>query len=182
MDASDTLLVIQTAEGDVAAFAALYDRFAPRVFGLIVRLLGKSPDAEDVLQEVFWQAWSKAGQYEPNRASPLAWLFMIARSRVVDRLRKTRPHAPAADAEPAVCIGPDEPLLREESVAAVTRALQSLPDTERTAIELAFFEGLTQEQVARRLAVPLGTTKSRIRIGMQRLRRLLQSTIGEIPP
>jgi RNA polymerase sigma-70 factor (ECF subfamily) len=180
MDASDTLLVIQVGEGDVAAFGALYDRFAPRVFGLIVRLLGKSPDAEDVLQEVFWHVWSKAAQYEPQRASPLAWLFMIARSRAVDRLRKLRPHAPAASAEAVVCIGPDEALLREESVAAVAGALQSLPETERIPIELAFYEGLTQEEIARRLAVPLGTTKSRIRVGMQRLRRLLRSTIGEV--
>lgn len=172
--ASDLQLLSRVAGGDDGAFAALYDRYAARVLGFLVKLLRVRADADDVLQDTFYQVWSKAREYEPSRASPQSWLFLLARSRAIDLLRRRKrqeesvtPKTRAAPADPAV-------LFEEKDAGMRLRdALGKLTDQQRSAIQLAFYGGLTHEEVAARQSVPLGTVKTRIRLGMQRLRSLL---------
>jgi RNA polymerase sigma-70 factor (ECF subfamily) len=174
MDLSDEQLLRSMASGNRAAFAAFYDRHAPRVLSLLGKWLGRHEDAEDVLQETFWQVWSRAGEYDATRAAAVAWLLVIARSRAKDRLRLQRsgtalPLGPPGDGmkDPPSILG------CKELAQRLREALGSLPEEQRTAITLAFYGGLTYEQVARAQAVPTGTAKTRIRLGMRRLRHLL---------
>ncbi len=174
MQSSDQQLLSRIAGGDNSAFTAFYDRHAPRVYGLLNRLLDHKADADDVLQETFWQVWRRANQYDASRAPPVAWLFLIARSRALDHLRQRRPAPPPGSTpEPAQSLDPGSALERAEASGQVHAALAKLPEDQRRAIALAFFTGLTYEQVARAQAIPVGTAKTRIRRGMQRLRELL---------
>lgn len=173
--ASDEQLLARAAEGDREAFAALYDRHAPRVLGLLVRMLGQRGDAEDVLQETFLQAWRQAPRFDAGRSPGLAWLFVIARSRALDCLRRRRaPDAPPAATERAA---PAEPAGVETLDAALPAraALARLPEEQRSAISLAFFAGMTHEQIALQQGLPIGTVKTRIRRGMIALREYLHS-------
>jgi RNA polymerase sigma-70 factor (ECF subfamily) len=170
-DTADQELIRAVAAGDAVAFAELYDRHAARVLGLLVRWLGDRGEAEDALQETFWHVWRRAARYDPGRAPPAVWLLLIGRSRALDRLRRRRPEAAAA--EGADADDPAAALVEEESSRQVREALALLPEEQRSAILLAFYGGLTHEQVARRQAIPLGTVKTRIRLGMKRLRQLL---------
>jgi RNA polymerase sigma-70 factor (ECF subfamily) len=175
MENSDQQLVSRIASGDSAAFAEFYDRHAPGVLGLLLRLLGQRADADDVLQETFLQVWRRAPQYDAGRATPVGWLVLIARSRAVDHLRQRRPtNVAAAESICATLTDPADGLERQEVARCMRAALQRLPEEQRSAIGLAFFAGLTHEQVAQRLGVPLGTAKTRIRLGIQRLRTLLE--------
>jgi len=169
MTPSDVELMRRVAGGDREAFAALYDRLAPRVFGLALHLLRNRGDAEDVLQETFLRVWGRAATFDPRKCPPEGWVLMIARCRAVDRLRRRQPTADDP-AEPAAEEPPGRELERAEVAGRVAAALAGLPAEQAEAIRLAFFGGLTHEQVARALAVPLGTVKTRIRLGMIRLR------------
>jgi RNA polymerase sigma-70 factor (ECF subfamily) len=173
MERTDQQLLSSIASGDSGAFAAFYDRHAGRVLGLLRRWLGHPDSAEDVLQETFWQVWRRAGQYDARRSPPEAWLVLLARSRALDHLRRQPPPAASAWPEPAATDEPGSALERSESAELVRRALSQLPAEQRSAITLAFFAGLTYEQVAREQAIPVGTAKTRIRLGMRRLRDLL---------
>lgn len=179
MQASDRELMARVARRDAQAFASLYDRHAGRVLGLILEILGRREMSEDVLQETFWSAWESAGRYDPDRSSPIVWLILIARARAVDRLRRRaresrdsrQPH-PGRD-DVAAADG-DARRERAESCADAVAALRRLPAEQREAIDLAFFRGMTHEQIARLGAVPLGTVKTRIRSGMRRLREMIE--------
>ena len=162
------------AAGDVSAFAAIYDRHAPRVYGLLARLLRYHGGADDVLQETFWHAWNTAGRYDPRRSTPAVWLFLIARSKAIDALRRGR-RDPAAGSyfEPALESDASAQVESEELSASVRGGLSRLPEEQRTALVLAFYDGLTHEEIARRQDIPLGTAKTRIRLGMKRLREYL---------
>lgn len=174
MDDQDFLLVRRIAAQDQTAFAAFYERYAARVLGLLVKLLPTQDDAEDVLQDTFWQVWRQAERYEPLRSSPQGWLFLLARSRAIDLLRRKAARPMEAEApEPAQRQDPWLPLMLQELRQEVRSALQMLPDEQRTALCLAFYRGLTHEETAQRLNLPLGTVKTRIRLGMRRLRTLL---------
>ncbi len=172
---SDQELLARIASGDREAFAAFYDRHAPRVLGLLVHLLHDRNEAEDLLQVTFFQVWSRAGQYDAARARPDVWLFLIARSRALDHLGRARPPVvePAED-DLVTSADPASALERTEASHKVREALAQLPEEQRSAITLAFFGGLTHQQVARHQALPLGTVKTRIRLGMNRLRGLLR--------
>ncbi|MBX9788711.1 MAG: sigma-70 family RNA polymerase sigma factor [Pirellulales bacterium] len=172
---TDTQMLDRIAHGDQQAFAAFYDRHAPRVFGLLMRWLRVRVDAEDALQEIFWQVWRSAKQYDPARAAPEAWLVLLARSRSVDLLRRRRRTALPMNPIEAESVDPLARLAFEEATAQVQTALGQLPREQRDAICLAFFDGQTHEQVARNQAVPLGTAKTRILLGMKRLRALLHA-------
>ena len=177
MPASDVELLGRIAAGDRAAFAEFYDRHCGRILGLLIRLLRQRPEAEDVLQECFFQVWSQAGRYEAQRSAPTAWLVLIARSRALDCLRRRRRSDATCSADaaaPAVAAedsGGD--LEREEGAHLTSRALAQLPEEQRGAIRLAFYNGLTHEQIAESQHVPLGTVKTRIRRGIMRLREIL---------
>ncbi len=155
-----------------------YDRYCARVFGLVLKILHNRSDAEEALQETFWQVWQKAGDYDGSRACPRAWLFLLARSRSIDLLRRRPPTQAAEPDESAMAdpctAAPSIPLEADESAAAIRSALAQLTSEQAASINLAFFEGLTHVQLAQRLNVPLGTVKSRIRTGMQKLRALVE--------
>jgi RNA polymerase sigma-70 factor, ECF subfamily len=173
---ADRLLLDRMAGGDHQAFAELYDRHARPVFSLALRIVRDQRDAEEVVQDVFAQAWRQSGRYSASRGSVIAWLMTLARSRALDRLRgrRARPDA-SADSDPIVAI-PDSAAPADEQLSASARAgrvraaVEALPLVERLAIELAFFEGLTHTEVADRLEQPLGTVKTRIRQGLLKLR------------
>ena len=169
--ATDAALIGRIAEGrDAAAFAALYDRLAPHALGLLFRVLRNRPDAEDVLQETFLQVWNQAERFDPARSVPLGWVLMIARSRATDRLR--RKPRPACESVPDVPTAgdPTAGLQATETAGRMSAALGGLPPEQAVPIRLAFYEGLTHERIAARLGIPLGTVKTRIRLGMARLR------------
>jgi RNA polymerase sigma-70 factor (ECF subfamily) len=177
----DRVAMSQLAAGDPVAFAALYDRHVRPVYSLALRILGDEGDAEDLVQEVFAYAWRRSSSYESNRGTVMAWLLTITRSRAIDRLRarRARPdHRTAADPEtldvlPAQGAGPDDQVLADEDARKVRAALERLPLLQRLALELAYFEGLTQSEIAERLEAPLGTVKTRIRAGLLKLREAL---------
>jgi len=175
MEPSNQQLLTGIAAGDQQAFAEFYDRHSPRVYGLLLKWLGGRAEAEDVLQEVFWQVWCKAGQYDAQRSPPEAWLYLLARSRSTDFLRQHRPEAALpAGQEPAGLDDPSQVVELDELTGQVRHALARLPEEQRSAVVLTFYAGLTNEQVARYQGIPLGTAKTRIRLGMERLRCLLR--------
>jgi len=171
------------AHGDGDAVAELYDRHARPIYSLALRILGDVTDAEDVVQEVFSQAWRQASRYSASRGAVAAWLLTLARSRAIDRLRAKRARPAGVtderiadqlvDASPAV----DSMVLSSEQVSRVRAALDELPLLQRAALELAYFEGLTHAEIADRLEQPLGTVKTRIRLAMLKLRDVLTGTV-----
>jgi RNA polymerase sigma-70 factor (ECF subfamily) len=179
MERTDLDLLTAVAAGDADAFGAFYDRHAPRVLGFVRRLVADDGDAEDVLQETFWQVWRRSGDFDAVRGTPLAWLVLIARSRALDRLRRTKKGATPLPEDSLK--SPDTPGYVElaETREQVDAALARIPGEQADAIRLAFYGGLTHEQVAQRLQAPLGTVKTRIRLGLQRLRSLLRDEIQE---
>jgi RNA polymerase sigma-70 factor (ECF subfamily) len=169
-------LIRRMAGGDQSACSDFYDRYAGLVTGLLRRLLGQEADVEDVLQEVFWQSWVDAGKYDARRGSPEAWLLNRARSRAIDRLRSIRRRSETIVAsleeggEPeAGTLGRNRGEMGEDR-SSVRTALALLPESQRQVIELAYLGGFTQSEIAVRLGEPLGTVKTRIRLGMERLR------------
>lgn len=178
--ARDRDAVARIAAGDANALAELYDRHARLIYSLVLRIVREPGDAEDVVQEVFSQAWHQAARYDRTRGAVGAWLLTIARTRAIDRVRarNARPDAAAADERvlldmPDADRPQDELVFDGERVARVRAALESLPMLQRVAIELAFYEGLTQSEIAARLEQPLGTIKTRIRLGLLKLRDAL---------
>lgn len=168
------LLTRVARDRDRTAFAAVYDRLSPRVYGFLLKLLGNRTDADDVLQETFLQVWNQAERFDPTRANVNGWMLMIARSRAADRLRKRSASKRAAESvsEPAVSSDPGEKLEAADTAGQVLAALSRIPPEQGDLIRLAFYDGLTHEQIARKLGLPLGTVKTRIRLGMMRLRQL----------
>jgi RNA polymerase sigma-70 factor (ECF subfamily) len=173
-------LIVRIAAGDRDAFSRFYDLLAPTAFGLIRRVLRDPEAAADVLQEVFWQVWREAPQYDPKRGSPEAWLVMRAKTRAIDRLRsiRRRDRTFVAPVDESVARSSEEPAENPAVVAEdrslIQTALAQLPEPQRRVIEMAFFEGLTQSEIAIRLREPLGTVKTRARLGLERLRGALR--------
>lgn len=175
-----THLIQQIASGDREAFSRFYDRYAPLVFTFAVRLLRVRPEAEDLLQEVFLQAWRQAGSYRQARGSPEAWITTITRSRAIDKLRsiRRRDRGLSPTEEPAGTEGAGKVAsgaMEAEARVTVQGALARLPAAQRTVLELAYFDGLTQSEIAARLGEPLGTVKTRMRAGLERLRGFLET-------
>jgi RNA polymerase sigma-70 factor (ECF subfamily) len=178
--ADDVSCLQRIASGDQAAAARLYDRHARPLYSLVLRILGNETEAEDVLQEVFEQAFRQASRYDTRRGVVAAWLLMIARSRAIDRLRarRTRVEArtgdvPTLDEMPDAQPDAASALIDEEQSRLVRQALGALPLLQRMAIELAYYEGLSHAEIAERLEQPLGTVKTRIRLGLLKLRDVL---------
>jgi len=174
------VLLARIAQGDREAFGQFYDAFAGLALGLIRRILRDPAAADEVLQEVFWQIWREASRYDPSRGSPEAWLVMRSKTRAIDKLRAIRRRgktfvAPVDDAVTGVPDAPQEnPGEAAERRGLVRSALDGLPAPQRRVVELAFFEGLTQAEIANRLGEPLGTVKTRARLGLERLRSLMK--------
>ena len=165
------------AGGDEQALSALYDRYRLILFGLILRILHSQQEAEDVLQEVFLQVWRRASDFDEARGRPFTWLVTLARSRAIDRLRslgsRDRTALEAARNTPESISNAADDAVRSEQGEIVRRALAELPEEQRRTLLLAYFEGLTQSEIAERLNTPLGTVKTRMRSGMIKLRELL---------
>jgi RNA polymerase sigma-70 factor (ECF subfamily) len=173
---ADRAALERIGRGDQDALGELYDRHARLVYSLALRIVRDQRDAEEVVQEVFSQAWRQSGRYDAARGSVVAWVLTLTRSRAIDRLRgrRARPEVGAdiaalvdlADTAPAA----DEQLASADKATQVRAALESLPFLQRTALELAFYEGLTHTEIADRLDQPVGTVKTRIRQGLLKLR------------
>jgi RNA polymerase sigma-70 factor (ECF subfamily) len=180
-DAPSAIQLIQrTATQDREAFSQLYDRFSALVFTLAMRMLRGRDDAEDLLQEVFVQVWRQAANYSQERGSPEAWIVNIARSRAIDKLRSIRRMEKSfvlsgdpAGAESAESV--ESHVAQSEAKLTMNSALANLPEAQRRVLELAYFDGLSQTEIAERLKEPLGTVKTRMRSGIQRLRDMLRT-------
>ncbi len=179
--AEDERLVTRVAAGDRRAFEALYDRYAATVFGLALKMLGDREVAEDAVQEIFWRVWRRLGSFDRSRAFA-PWLFGIAHNYCIDELRrrKVRPQQVYEDDDHPILSGiPDDTDIGETAILTEQRqvvrsALEQLPEEQRQALLLAYFGGLTQQEIAAQLGNPLGTVKTRMRLGLQKLRALLQ--------
>jgi RNA polymerase sigma-70 factor, ECF subfamily len=174
------VLIRRMAEGDRDAFKQFYDGYARQVYPLILRIVRDPADAADVLQEVFWEAWQSAASYDPGRGSPEAWIFTKARTRAIDRVRAIRRRgetfvAPVDEALAAAAPDPGgDAAERAGDRDLVLGALGRLPENQREVLALAYYGGLTQTEIAQRLKEPLGTVKTRIRLGLIRLREVLE--------
>ncbi len=178
---TDALLLHRLAAHDQEALGQLYDRHSRLLFGLLVRMLRNHNDAEDVLQDVFVQAWTRASTFKAELGSPLGWLIGIARHRAIDRIRagaSTR-RAPAATPLPEPVETPEKRAWESERRSVVQHALTALPGEQRELIERAYFSGATQSELAAELNLPLGTVKTRMRTGLMGLRSSLEHTFSE---
>ena len=174
---ADVELLKAVARGDEQALAQLYDSYRVILFGLLVRILNSREEAEDVLQEVFLQVWRRARDFDETRGKPFTWLVTLARSRAIDRLRSlgARDRVAQASVREAAEEVSDaaRDTFRSEQRALVTSALSQLPEEQKRPLVLAYFDGLTQSEIAAKLGAPLGTVKTRMRAGMIKLRELL---------
>jgi RNA polymerase sigma-70 factor (ECF subfamily) len=161
--------------GDENAMAALYDRYSSIVYSVALRVLGDTYAAEDVLQEVFMQLWRNPGAFDSSRGNMAAWLAVIARNRAIDSLRKRRPETDIADV--VVSVDPDMAgdAERARAMEKVRGALGTMPAAQRTALEMAYFEGLTHTEIASKTGEPRGTIKTRIRAGLLALRKACEA-------
>lgn len=182
---NDRALLDRVGRGEESALASLYDRYSAVLYAVAFRIAGERPDAEEIVLDSFSQAWREAGRFQAERGSVIAWLTMICRSRALDlvraRGRRSRLGAKAAVAEPdsmpamgAMDPGAAPDVIGVERRQVVASALGALSPPQRVAIELAFYEGLSHSEIADRLGEPLGTVKTRIRLGMQKLRDSLR--------
>jgi RNA polymerase sigma-70 factor, ECF subfamily len=181
----DQEAVRRMAARDGDALAELYDRHARALYSFALHIVGENAEAEDVVQEVFSQAWAQAPRYEARRGAVVAWLLTMTRSRAIDRLRarRARPDSEVAgESQLRDLIDPSEPqdlgLLIREQVNRLRGALQGLPALQRVVVQMAYFEGLTQSEIAERLGEPLGTVKTRVRLALLKLREVLAEPAG----
>jgi len=174
---TDGDLIRRVARRDANAFEALYHRFARPVFGLALRRLGDRMRAEDAVQETFAAVWRSARTYKPDRGAGAPWLYAVARNAIVDRSRsRSEPPGEVPDIA-STELGPDERAEASYVSWRVHRALEGLPPNERDVIELAYYSGLSQSEVADFLGIPLGTVKTRTRAGLGRLADLLEGEL-----
>jgi RNA polymerase sigma-70 factor (ECF subfamily) len=179
----DRSLMARVEARDADALAELYDRHAGRLLGLARRILGDGGEAEEVLQEVFLFAWRAASAFDPARGQVLTWLLIATRSRAIDRVRARRPAS-----RPEIRSLDEVPVTREPAAPDDVEAASSgkqwesicraavgqLPEDQRRALELAYFEGLTHQEIAERTSTPLGTVKTRVRLGLMKLRERMR--------
>ena len=177
----DEQLLAQVAQGDRAAFATLYDRFSTPLYSLAIKMLANETEAQDVLHDVFISIWHKAEGFRANRGSAFSWAVALLRNRVIDRIRARRRRgelleANAPDLEPSgsVTTSSAENCETSERAREVRSAMGQISDDQRQVLRLAFFEGLTQAEIAEKLKEPLGTIKARAQRGMAKLRALLK--------
>jgi RNA polymerase sigma-70 factor, ECF subfamily len=179
---ADREMMLRVGRGDQTAFSALYDRLSGPLYSLALKMLGNASDAQDALQEVFLQIWSRARTYDPEKSSVFSWTVLLTRSRAIDRLRardrrlrvvvgSTADEARTAEATNASTVESAADTANKNDEAAHLRSLlNNLPSEQRQAIDLAFFGHLTHHEIAAQLGQPLGTVKARIRRGLLRLR------------
>ena len=184
--ADDAALMAALGDGEIDALEALYDRYATLVFSVSLRVLHDAQLAEDVVQEVYLRLWRQPTSYDPARGRFISWLMSVTRNRSLDELRRVSRRLRSEDAEenpghelpaPEGVDDPQAGLLLAERRVAVRAAMTRLPPAQRRVIELAYFGGLTQVEIAQVTGDPLGTVKTRVRLGMQKLRESLEEFI-----
>jgi RNA polymerase sigma-70 factor (ECF subfamily) len=175
--ASDAALIQKIVQRDESALAALYDRYASLLSSLLNRILRDTQASEEILQDVFFQLWMNAAQFDPARGSLPGWLAVIARNRAISRLRRHTPSAGEELRETTVIVpvNLENAITQQQLLGRVMGALGNLSTEQRAAIELAYFEGLTHSEIASRTGDPLGTVKTRIRTAVESLKRNLLS-------
>ena len=168
---NDSLLVAAVRTGDERAMGELYDRYSGIVYSVALRVLGDTGAAEDVLQEVFMQLWRNPGIFDSSRGNLAPWLAVISRNRAIDALRKRRPETDIED----VVVSVEKDLAGEAdrtiAMGKVRSVLSAMPAPQRSALEMAYFEGLTHSEISQKTGEPLGTIKTRIRTGLLALRK-----------
>jgi RNA polymerase sigma-70 factor (ECF subfamily) len=183
---TDAVLLRQIGDRQPAALDALYDRHASTLLALGRRILGSLADAEEVLQEVFLHVWNNAGRYDTSRSSVSTWLILITRSRAIDRLRTRkvveRTHETSVQENPVEHASPEgvETVFIHERRERVRSELVKLPDEQRQVLEMAFYEGLSQSEIAAKADLPLGTVKTRTLLAMKKLRGALRDEIRQL--
>jgi RNA polymerase sigma-70 factor, ECF subfamily len=182
--AADHDAIARMARGDESGLAELYDRHATPVYSLALRIVRRPEDAEDVTQQVFTQAWRTSARFDASRGVVAAWLLMMARSRAIDCLRRRNPARDGiSDDAHLAAIPAPEPSVEyvvatRDEVERVQAAIDALPADQRVAVELAYYDGLTQSEIAERTSTPLGTVKTRVRSALQTLR----AAVAAVPP
>jgi len=183
-DQDDNLLILEVAKGNPDALALLYDRHGRLAYSVAYRVLSDGPAAEEAVQDAFLTLWKKAGTFDPGRGAGVrAWLLTIVRNAAIDAIRRRNRYGSKEielDAD-APFPGEDDPVsevLSSLDRAAIRQAMQELPDDQRMAIELAYFEGLTHREIAERYGLPLGTVKGRLRLGLHKLQEGLTAHYG----
>jgi RNA polymerase sigma-70 factor (ECF subfamily) len=177
-------LIVRVASGDQIALSTLYDGTSRLVFGLVLRIVADPATAEEVALDVYTQIWRQAASYDGSRGTPLAWLLTIARSRAIDRLRSGKQEQQrkepleSAGAQSSNESNPEETTAVAERRALVRSALNELSPDQREVIELAYYAGLSHSEIAEKLGQPLGTVKTRTRLGMTKLRGMLGPIMG----
>jgi RNA polymerase sigma-70 factor (ECF subfamily) len=172
---NDGALIVAVRSGNQDAMAELYDRYSPVVYAVALRVLGDAGAAEDVLQEIFMQLWRSPESFDAERGNLAPWLAVIARNRAVDVLRKRRPQTEISDA--VISVSPDlaGEADRSRAVDKVRAVLKEMPAAQRSALEMAYFEGYSHSEISQKTGEPLGTIKTRIRSGLMLLRNAVET-------
>ena len=185
-NAADAHLLELVASGDRAAFTELYDRFSRPLYATALRILNDPSEAQDIVHDAFVAVWEKAAAFETSRGTAFSWALTLTRNRAIDRLRSRRRRAELLDTSVPSDLGLDEnssgpgaaaAALASDQASTIRAAVATLPDDQQHALKLAFFSGLTQEEIALRLSTPLGTIKARIRRGLIKLRDQLATRL-----
>ncbi len=178
---NESQLLQRIAQHDQSALSELYDRYARILLGLACKMLGSVEDAEEVVLDVFSQIWRTAKSYDPQRGRVEAWLFLLTRSRALDKIRSQQRSLRALttleifrEGHTPFTASPEDHILQRERQSAVRSALEKIPPEQSEVILLAYFHGWTQARIAEHLNVPVGTVKTRLRLGLSKLRSLLQ--------
>ena len=180
LEEEDRELIQRMAAKDANALDTFYTCYNRVAFSFVLRIVGNREDAEDVLTDVFWQVWQQSSRYDSSRGKPIAWLLTIARTRAIDCIRSTNRQQTKTDeleAHNNPASAPPEPdsLVVADTRRGVQEALQTLPEQQRIALEMAYFQGMSHTEIATALGQPLGTVKDRIRNGMMHLRKRLKA-------
>jgi RNA polymerase sigma-70 factor (ECF subfamily) len=173
---SDGALIERVVARDESALAELYDRYSGMVSAVAMRVLRDTGAAEEVLQDIFYQLWRNAAQFDPSRGSLAGWLLVSTRNRSISRLRRKNPGGPGSETEEllykiAFPFHLETVVMQQQLFSRVKGAMGSLPQAQREAVELAYFEGLTHSEIAQRTGEPLGTVKTRLRSAIETLKR-----------
>jgi RNA polymerase sigma-70 factor (ECF subfamily) len=180
---SDEQLILKLSNGDTAALELFYDRYAPAVMGLAMKMLNDQAIAEEIVQETFWRVWCQAGTFSSKQGTVSGWVFGIARNLAIDtwRRRKVRPQPVLGEEEVELFEAEADPEADVDASAwtaikhaQVRQALASLPPEQRQVLELAYFGGMTRQEIAQTTGIPIGTVHTRARLGLQKLRESLQ--------
>jgi RNA polymerase sigma-70 factor (ECF subfamily) len=187
LDLTDEQLMIMLQERNPVALSYLYDRHCGIVKSLGMKVVHNEAEAEDLLQEIFVEIWNRASGYDPAKGKPLGWIVTLARRRAIDRLRKCQSHCRAEDrlreeveSQPdAWTTDPEEDFEMADIRATLRELLKALPDAQQQAIELAFYQGMSQREIAAHTGIPLGTIKTRLELGLKKLTVALKDYAGE---